>query len=186
MPDSATVGTASTSIIQNSCRNCATWSACPPCPACPACVLWSVSVTAPPYTPWGYDEARETKISSHEDSQGTDRDRTADAVPGRRTMARADGPIGPSPFSADWELATADRHLQYTDALLPFQPLSFSDFLLSAEHNIAAARGMINRFYPASSRITTRCRQVHACQRFPRSSRRSCSISSRSTTCRTR
>jgi 2-keto-4-pentenoate hydratase/2-oxohepta-3-ene-1,7-dioic acid hydratase in catechol pathway len=64
-------------------------------------------------------------------------------------------PFGPSPFTAEWELATADRHREHTDALLPFQPLSFRDFLLSAEHNIAAARGMIDRFYPGTSRITS-------------------------------
>jgi 2-keto-4-pentenoate hydratase/2-oxohepta-3-ene-1,7-dioic acid hydratase in catechol pathway len=63
-------------------------------------------------------------------------------------------PLGPSPFTVDWELATADRHREHTDALLPFQPLSFRDFLLSAEHNIAAARGMVNRFYPGTSRVT--------------------------------
>lgn len=64
-------------------------------------------------------------------------------------------PLGPSPFSAEWELATAERHLHHSNALLPFSPLSFRDFLLSEQHNVAAARGMINRFYPASSRITT-------------------------------
>jgi 2-keto-4-pentenoate hydratase/2-oxohepta-3-ene-1,7-dioic acid hydratase in catechol pathway len=66
-----------------------------------------------------------------------------------------ESPLGPSAFTTAWELAVADRHLQHTDALLPFQPLSFRDFMLSAEHNTAAARGMINRFYPATARITT-------------------------------
>lgn len=64
-------------------------------------------------------------------------------------------PLGPSPFSTEWEIATADRHLQHSDALLPFSPLSFRDFLLSERHNVAAARGMLQRFYPASSRITS-------------------------------
>jgi 2-keto-4-pentenoate hydratase/2-oxohepta-3-ene-1,7-dioic acid hydratase in catechol pathway len=63
-------------------------------------------------------------------------------------------PWGPSPFAADWELAQADRHLLHTDALLPFSPLSLRDFLLSEEHNIDAARGLINRFHPATARIT--------------------------------
>ncbi|WP_199254937.1 fumarylacetoacetate hydrolase family protein [Mycolicibacterium mengxianglii] len=63
-------------------------------------------------------------------------------------------PLAPSVFRPDWELATADRHLQQSDAVLPFTPLSFRDFLLSEEHNVAAARGMLERFYPASSRIT--------------------------------
>jgi len=64
-------------------------------------------------------------------------------------------PLAPSPFTPEWELATAERHLQHSAALLPFSPLSFRDFLLSEQHNVAAARGMINRFYPATSRITT-------------------------------
>lgn len=66
-------------------------------------------------------------------------------------------PWGPSPFTADWELATADRHQHrsgHSGALLPFSPLSFRDFLLSEQHNIAAARGMLRRFYPASFRAT--------------------------------
>ncbi|HUO37060.1 MAG TPA: fumarylacetoacetate hydrolase family protein [Mycobacterium sp.] len=63
-------------------------------------------------------------------------------------------PFGPSPFTDEWRLATADRHLQKTDALLPFQPLSFRDFLLSEAHNIAAARGMVERFYPAVYRLS--------------------------------
>lgn len=65
-----------------------------------------------------------------------------------------DTPLGPSPFSAEWELATADRHLQHTDALLPFAPLSFRDFLLSEQHNVNASRGMVKRFYPRDYRMT--------------------------------
>lgn len=66
-----------------------------------------------------------------------------------------DSPLGPSPFSAEWELSTADRQLRDTDALLPFQPLSFRDFLLCEQHNIAAARGMIRRFSPATAIVTS-------------------------------
>ena len=65
-------------------------------------------------------------------------------------------PLGPSPFSDAWELAAADRHLRHADALLPFAPLSFRDFLLSARHNADAARGLINRFYPRTARVTNR------------------------------
>jgi 2-keto-4-pentenoate hydratase/2-oxohepta-3-ene-1,7-dioic acid hydratase in catechol pathway len=67
----------------------------------------------------------------------------------------ASSPLAPSPFTQEWELATAARHLQNSGSLLPFSPLSFRDFLLSEEHNVAAARGMLKRFYPASSRVTT-------------------------------
>jgi len=64
-------------------------------------------------------------------------------------------PLGPSPFSDEWELATAERHLRQGDALLPFTPLSFRDFLLSERHSVDAARGMVRRFHPASWRITS-------------------------------
>lgn len=49
----------------------------------------------------------------------------------------------------------ADQHLLHTDVLLPFQPLSFRDFMLSERHSIDAARGMIDRFHPASRAVTT-------------------------------
>ncbi len=63
-------------------------------------------------------------------------------------------PFGPSPYSDGWQLATADRHLQKTSSLLPFQPLSFRDFLLSEKHNINASRGMVKGFYPGTYRMT--------------------------------
>jgi 2-keto-4-pentenoate hydratase/2-oxohepta-3-ene-1,7-dioic acid hydratase in catechol pathway len=63
-------------------------------------------------------------------------------------------PLGPSPFSDEWQLTTADRHLRSSDALLPFQPLSFRDFMLSETHTITAARGMVKRFYPGSYRAS--------------------------------
>ncbi len=67
---------------------------------------------------------------------------------------RGEMPFGPSPFSEEWQLAIAERHLQRTDALLPFAPLSFRDFLLSERHNINASRGMVKRFYPGTYRLT--------------------------------
>jgi 2-keto-4-pentenoate hydratase/2-oxohepta-3-ene-1,7-dioic acid hydratase in catechol pathway len=39
--------------------------------------------------------------------------------------------------------------------VLPFQPLSFRDFMLSEKHSIDAARGLVRRFHPASSRVTS-------------------------------
>lgn len=63
-------------------------------------------------------------------------------------------PFGPPSFSDEWQLTTADRHLRKTDALLPFQPLSFRDFLLSEKHTIDASRGMVKRFYPDTYRLT--------------------------------
>ncbi len=63
-------------------------------------------------------------------------------------------PFGPSPFSDEWLVATADRHLRKTTSLLPFQPLSFRDFMLSEHHVINASRGMLRRFYPGTYRVT--------------------------------
>ena len=65
-----------------------------------------------------------------------------------------ENPLGQSPFSDEWERETADRHLQATNSLLPFAPLSFRDFLLSEQHNINASRGMLKRFYPSTYRMT--------------------------------
>ena len=75
-------------------------------------------------------------------------------VAGRWTPLRDETPFGPSPFTEEWQLATGDRHLQRTDALLPFAPLSFRDFLLSERHNINASRGLVKRFYPRTHRLT--------------------------------
>lgn len=60
--------------------------------------------------------------------------------------------LGGQVFDAGWEAGVADRHLQHSAHLLPFQPLSFRDFMLYEQHNIDAARGLIRRFHPASYR----------------------------------
>lgn len=65
-----------------------------------------------------------------------------------------DAPFGGPVYSGEWLLATADRHLAKTPSLLPFQPLSFRDFLLSEQHNVDAGRGMVKRFYPRAHRVT--------------------------------
>ena len=79
---------------------------------------------------------------------------------------RGEMPFGPSPFSEEWQLAIAERHLQRTDALLPFAPLSFRDFLLSERHNINASRGMAKRFYPSTYRLTEAIERIMR-QTFP-------------------
>ena len=38
---------------------------------------------------------------------------------------------------------------------MPFQPLSFRDFMLSEKHNIDAARGMISRFHSTTNMVTS-------------------------------
>jgi 2-keto-4-pentenoate hydratase/2-oxohepta-3-ene-1,7-dioic acid hydratase in catechol pathway len=43
----------------------------------------------------------------------------------------------------------------HPEALLPFAPLSFRDFMLYEEHAIAAARGMVRRFMPAAWRVVS-------------------------------
>jgi 2-keto-4-pentenoate hydratase/2-oxohepta-3-ene-1,7-dioic acid hydratase in catechol pathway len=43
----------------------------------------------------------------------------------------------------------------HPEALLPFAPLSFRDFMLYEEHAIAAARGLVRRFMPAAWRVVS-------------------------------
>jgi 2-keto-4-pentenoate hydratase/2-oxohepta-3-ene-1,7-dioic acid hydratase in catechol pathway len=65
-----------------------------------------------------------------------------------------DTAVGGRVFDNAWQLAVADRHLRHSDRLLPFQPLSFRDFMLFEQHNIDAARGLIRRFHPGLYRVT--------------------------------
>lgn len=60
--------------------------------------------------------------------------------------------LGGRVFDAGWEAEQADRQLQHSPYLLPFQPLSFRDFMLYEQHNIDAARGLIRRFHPGLHR----------------------------------
>ncbi|OBC04232.1 fumarylacetoacetase [Mycobacterium sp. 852013-50091_SCH5140682] len=62
--------------------------------------------------------------------------------------------LGGRVFDAAWEQAAADRQLLHSEHLLPFQPLSFRDFMLYEQHNIDAARGLIERFHPGLHRVT--------------------------------
>ena len=73
---------------------------------------------------------------------------------GIETQARVDGEwrkidTRPSPFAPEWELAKRRAQgLSPALPLLPFQPLSFRDFMLFERHAIAAARGWARRFAP--------------------------------------
>lgn len=62
-------------------------------------------------------------------------------------------PLGPSPFSEAYETEVAGRHPRAS--VLPFQPLSFRDFLLYEQHNIDASRGLVERFHPGQHRAAT-------------------------------
>ena len=56
--------------------------------------------------------------------------------------------LGGRVFDEGWELARADEHLQNSSVLLPFQPVSFRDFMLYERHVIDASRGLVQRFHP--------------------------------------
>ena len=59
-------------------------------------------------------------------------------------------------FSPAWEVAQAAAHRAGEEGVvLPFQPLSFRDFMLFEEHNIGAARGYVGRFRPHLARLAT-------------------------------
>ncbi|MCF6389597.1 fumarylacetoacetate hydrolase family protein [Mycobacterium sp. MBM] len=64
-----------------------------------------------------------------------------------------DTPLGGRVFDADWELARADEHLQHGTAVLPFQPVSFRDFMLYERHVLDASRGLVRRFHPGQYRF---------------------------------
>ncbi|HKT03700.1 MAG TPA: fumarylacetoacetate hydrolase family protein [Rugosimonospora sp.] len=63
-------------------------------------------------------------------------------------------PLGGHAFTDAWQLARVDAQGQTTDQVLPFQPLSFRDFLLYEKHNVDAARGLVRRFHPGLARLT--------------------------------
>ncbi|MEW2479594.1 fumarylacetoacetate hydrolase family protein [Mycobacterium sp. NPDC049093] len=64
-------------------------------------------------------------------------------------------PLGGRVFDEAWLTAAADRQLHHSDHLMPFQPVSFRDFMLYEQHNIDAARGLIRRFHPGLYRVTS-------------------------------
>jgi 2-keto-4-pentenoate hydratase/2-oxohepta-3-ene-1,7-dioic acid hydratase in catechol pathway len=57
-----------------------------------------------------------------------------------------------SPFSPEWELRQATSRMEGDGTALPFQPLSFRDFMLFEQHNINAARGWVGRYRPRLAR----------------------------------
>lgn len=66
----------------------------------------------------------------------------------------AQPPLWSSPFSAEFERSLAEHHTALAGGCLPFQPLSFRDFMLSREHVINASRGLVTRFHPRQATIT--------------------------------
>ena len=81
-----------------------------------------------------------------------------ESVDGWRAATTADytayGGIMSPAFTSDFELARYDLlGLEDGAAVLPLCPISFRDFMLSEEHAIDAARGMVKRFRPAGYRL---------------------------------
>jgi 2-keto-4-pentenoate hydratase/2-oxohepta-3-ene-1,7-dioic acid hydratase in catechol pathway len=74
---------------------------------------------------------------------------------GRWLPAPDPAPLGGSAFSKQWQLAIAEGHLMRSEHLLPFQPISFRDFLLYEKHNIDASRGLVQRLHPGQYRVTS-------------------------------
>jgi len=75
-----------------------------------------------------------------------------------------DSPLAPSPFSAKFEQSLAAEHTALAGGCLPFQPLSFRDFMLSSKHAVDAARGLVRRFHPGQAAVT---RAVETVTRAP-------------------
>lgn len=83
------------------------------------------------------------------------------AAPGAWEPADPDALGYPSPFTEAFEV----RHARAWgagdgDVVLPFQPLSFRDFMLFEQHNIDASRGYSRRFLPAVSRLAAAAERV--------------------------
>ncbi|MDY6997719.1 MAG: fumarylacetoacetate hydrolase family protein, partial [Actinomycetota bacterium] len=70
------------------------------------------------------------------------------------------GALGGTVFDRDWELALAQHHHELSGQLLPFQPVSFRDFMLYERHAIDAARGLVRRFHPGQSRVAERIEKL--------------------------
>ncbi|WP_331747895.1 fumarylacetoacetate hydrolase family protein (plasmid) [Streptomyces chartreusis] len=67
----------------------------------------------------------------------------------------------PSPFSTEWETRQAvERGAGIKSAVLPFQPLSFRDFMIFEQHNINAARGWAGRFRPGLATFAKRFERI--------------------------
>ena len=62
-------------------------------------------------------------------------------------------PLGPSPFTSAFERENADEYPG--GRCLPFQPLSFRDFMLHEQHVIDAGHGMLRQFHPGLHRLAT-------------------------------
>lgn len=62
-------------------------------------------------------------------------------------------PLGGRVFDAGWEAARADEQLRASEFLLPFQPVSFRDFMLYERHVVDASRGLIQRFHPGQYQL---------------------------------
>jgi 2-keto-4-pentenoate hydratase/2-oxohepta-3-ene-1,7-dioic acid hydratase in catechol pathway len=59
-----------------------------------------------------------------------------------------------SPFTEEWEVGRAKQlGLHDGDIVLPFQPLSFRDFMIFEQHAINAARGYARHFHPVAERF---------------------------------
>src|SRR5437879_1790096 len=63
-------------------------------------------------------------------------------------------PLGGASFDSEWQKAMAIAQSQRSEHLLPFQPLSFRDFMLYEKHVIDAGRGLAARFHPDLYRDT--------------------------------
>lgn len=70
------------------------------------------------------------------------------------------GPVGGSTFDQEWQLARSRGHLEHSNHVLPFQPVSFRDLMLYERHAIDAARGLVRRFHPVQYRLATAVEKI--------------------------
>lgn len=72
-----------------------------------------------------------------------------------------------SPFRPEWEVErAAEAGIAPGGTALPFEPVSFRDFMAFEDHYVGAARGYVHRFRPAVARVADAAERVTG-RRFP-------------------
>ena len=64
-------------------------------------------------------------------------------------------PLGAPTIAPEFDRLLAERHSASAGGCLPFQPVSFRDFMLSRQHVIDASRGLIKHLHPGQAAVTS-------------------------------
>jgi len=86
------------------------------------------------------------------------------SVDNRTWLQAGSEPLGfTSPFRPEWEVERAiETGVQPGTTALPFEPVSFRDFMAFENHYVGAARGYVRRFRPVVARVADAFERVTA------------------------